>query len=315
MTAPPIERGSRRWSIGSLAAPTVVLATAVALLAPRFTPEPLHAAPFEDVFDTDEDGLPNAQEFVLGTSQYVADTDGDGYTDAEELASGSDPLQVASIPPAVASGELRIGITARGERGMLRLHLALYSENGDFDTSVLRVGALANGNVLSVPFHRLLPFADIRSVEVGNGAEVRTIDIEMSPVLVHMFGATTFFVAVGAQGSLQYQSAAKVDLYSVQNTLLIRRPVSASQQGTPVPGGSLRQPIPTTGPGSIPSNWLAGQICYQHSAVTGVIGAKVVHEVVSATCLPGWDTYCPSDCAASIGNSYETIDPAVLLGG
>lgn len=316
MTAPPIARLRRAWRPAPALLPVGVLAAALAVLAPGFAPESLHADPPVDPADIDGDGLPDAQELVLGSSQYIADSDGDGFCDAVEFALGSRPLDINSVPVLNTGGELRVGLSARGEGGMMRLHLALYSENGAFQTSVLRLGALAGGQVVSVPFHRFLSEAVIRDVPVGATAAVRTIDLALSPAYVNLFGAATFFVAVGAQGTTTYHAAAKVDLYSVDQTLLLRRePQSATQQGAPTGGGSLRQPIPTTGPGGIPATWLAGRICYQRSNVTGIVGAKVVHEIVSATCLSGWDTFCPSDCATSVGATYETIDPATLIGG
>jgi hypothetical protein len=301
----------------------VAVGVAWTLMAGGFTPEPLYADPTDDPDDTDLDGMPNTQEFVLGTSQFVPDTDGDGYLDAHELAFQSNPMDNNSVPVVTGTADLRVGITARGESGQLRLHVALYSATGTFETSVLRVGALANGQFLSVPFHRLLPFADVREVDVlaqgttGSAARVRTIDLTLNPIYVHAFGETTFFIAVGANGQLTYSSAAKVDIASVQQTLVLRRDAYTTQQTqtTPGGGGSLRQPIPTTGPGGVPGSWVAGQICYQRSSVTGMIGAKVVHEITSANCLMGWDTFCPVDCAASIGDTYETVDPASLIGG
>jgi len=309
---------ARAW-----AGAAVALGVSWTLLAAALAPEPLYAVPGDDLEDTDLDGVPNSQEFVLGTSQFIADSDGDGYLDVHELAFGSDPANLDSEPQATGTSDLRVGITARGEVGQLRLHVALYSATGAFETSVLRLGALANGQIISVPFNRLLPTADVRDVDVlvqgntGAPARVRTIDLTLSPIYVHAFGTTTFFVAVGSSGQTTYSSAAKVDIASVQQTLVLRREAYTTQQSTNVPGGggSLRQPIPTTGPGGVPGSWVAGQICYQRSSVTGMIGAKVVHEITQANCLMGWDTFCPVDCSASIGDTYETIDPATLIGG
>ncbi|GEM_PF-1216306 len=43
--------------------------------------------------DTDQDGLSDFdEEFVYGTSPYLADTDSDGYTDKQEIDSEHDPL-------------------------------------------------------------------------------------------------------------------------------------------------------------------------------------------------------------------------------
>lgn len=322
MTTPPIPVVDRTTShtsawVGAAAALGVVWT----LMASGLAPEQLYADPTDDLSDTDLDGIPNTQEFVLGTSQYLADSDGDGYVDAHELAFDSNPTDVASVPLATGNADLRVGITARGEGGELRLHVALYSATGVFETSVLRVGALANGQFVSVPFHRLLPFADVRDIDVfaqgttGSAAKVRTIDLTLNPIYVHTYGATTFFIAVGTAGQTTYSAAAKVDIASVQQTLVLRRNAYSTQTPSTQGGGSLRHPIPTSGPGGVPGSWVSGQICYQRSSVTGMVGAKVIHEITSASCLMGWDTFCPVDCAASIGDTYETVDPATLIGG
>lgn len=55
--------------------------------------------------DKDGDGLPNLQEFALGTDPTKADTDGDGVPDGEEVANGTDPLTPPNRKPVlVASG-------------------------------------------------------------------------------------------------------------------------------------------------------------------------------------------------------------------
>ncbi len=48
--------------------------------------------------DTDNDGLTNYRESVLGTNPALADSDGDGFLDAGELTSGTDPLNPSSSP-------------------------------------------------------------------------------------------------------------------------------------------------------------------------------------------------------------------------
>jgi hypothetical protein len=55
--------------------------------------------------DPDGDGLPNLQEFALGTDPRKADTDGDGESDGVEVANGTDPLTPPNRKPVVvASG-------------------------------------------------------------------------------------------------------------------------------------------------------------------------------------------------------------------
>ncbi|MCB9802570.1 L,D-transpeptidase family protein [Candidatus Nomurabacteria bacterium] len=47
--------------------------------------------------DTDQDGLNDAWELILGTNLNKADTDGDGYSDGEEVNNSYDPLSVLPI--------------------------------------------------------------------------------------------------------------------------------------------------------------------------------------------------------------------------
>ena len=50
--------------------------------------------------DSDGDGLTDGQEVnTYGTNPLLADSDGDGFSDGVEVASGSDPLNPASVPP------------------------------------------------------------------------------------------------------------------------------------------------------------------------------------------------------------------------
>lgn len=48
----------------------------------------------EDV-DSDNDGLDDRIEFVLGTNRYFADTDNDGFSDYDELKNGHNPLIIS----------------------------------------------------------------------------------------------------------------------------------------------------------------------------------------------------------------------------
>ena len=54
--------------------------------------------------DSDQDGLSDAQEILLGTDPFNADTDGDGWPDGLEVALGSSPLNRNSIPNLRSSG-------------------------------------------------------------------------------------------------------------------------------------------------------------------------------------------------------------------
>jgi len=45
--------------------------------------------------DSDQDGLTDQEEKMIGTDPFKADTDGDGYSDGEEVRSGYNPLKAA----------------------------------------------------------------------------------------------------------------------------------------------------------------------------------------------------------------------------
>lgn len=74
--------------IALLAVSFVVFATTLFALAQSQTSNSLF-------LDSDQDGLTNQEEKMIGTDPYNPDTDGDGYSDGEEVQSGYDPLKPA----------------------------------------------------------------------------------------------------------------------------------------------------------------------------------------------------------------------------
>lgn len=274
--------------------------------------ESLRAAPLPNPgADFDGDGLPDSQEVVLGLMPFSADTDGDGYGDGEELARQTDPLDDQSIP---MSDSISCTLTARGGDNSLRLVIGIHEPAGEIGQSKLRIGALTSQGAVSVPLGRFLGLADIYTSHGTNGSRVTVIDLPIQARFIHVNQHVTFFLAAGNLSNSVYDAAAKVDIQSVDGTLMLLRPLQASVlsiQG----GGSIRQPIPESQSPSAPSAWIPGAICFQRSSTVGSNGAIVLKEVVEANCLQGWDSFCSSDCSGSVGSTYETIDPVALIGG
>ncbi len=269
------------------------------------------ASPADDDFDGD--GLSDQQEFVLGTTPYDPDSDGDGYSDGEELARQSDPLLTSSIPE--TSG-VSASLTARGEGNKLQLVLGIHEPAGQHNTAAIRLGALASGRVMSVPIGRFIGISKVNESTGTSGSRVVTIEVPIHPGFVHAQGRVSFFLAAGSQRGGGFTAAAKVDVSSQDGILLLQRPVSVSIQSLHGQGGgAIRQPIPPSTTPSIPATWVAGSICFQRSTVVGGSGVVLLHQIIEADCLQGWDSYCVSDCSSSVGDTYETIDPSALLGG
>ncbi|MEM6674048.1 MAG: thrombospondin type 3 repeat-containing protein [Planctomycetota bacterium] len=263
--------------------------------------------------DHDGDGLTDAQEFVLGTYPYYWDSDDDGYTDSEEIARHSDPLDFVSVPQ---SSGVSVGLTAHGTDGYLKVVMCVYEPSNMHGESLVRFGALRDGRVVTVPMARIFGFADVFESSAMEGARVITTEIPINPAFVTSVGRATFFAAAADQATLTYQAASKVDVTSSDGVLLLQRASNAqglAQSG--LGGGSIRQPIPIEPGSSTPVTWTAGAVCFQRSTVVGGNGAVMLHEVVEADCLGGWDSYCPSDCSGEVGTTFETVDPAALLGG
>lgn len=266
------------------------------------------------VMDGDLDGIPDRQEVVIGTDPTLPDTDFDGYLDGEELALQSNPLQYAETPE---DSHLSMGMSARGEPGKVKLFTAVLIGDGNLSNKIIRYGALINGQVESLPLERLLPYTQSNQVVLADGSLLYTLDISIPEEFINSVGSMTVFGAVGIVGEDRYASSAKVDLHLVESVLMWSRPVAGKMAG-PVPFGdvgSINQPIPPSGDVVIPLEWEPGKICYQLSEVVGTAGSQIVNRVYYANCEQGWNTYCPSDCPATVGTTFVTVDPGALLGG
>jgi len=263
--------------------------------------------------DFDSDGLTDAQELLLGTFPFVADSDEDGFGDGEEVARQSDPRDLYSTPDGAG---VSANLTARGEGSALQLVMLVYEPSEDVGDSFVRLGALRGGQVSTVPMARFASYMTYSTIPASAGGQLISIELPVHPSFIEVADQVTFFLAAGNAVSQSYTASAKVDISSVEGILLMQR-FSAAQvqlqasQG----GGSVRQPIPGSSSPSIPGSWVPGSICFQRSAVVGGNGPIMLHQVIEADCLQGWDTFCVSNCSSALGSTYETIDPIALIGG
>lgn len=263
--------------------------------------------------DFDADGLSDEQELLLGTFPFVADSDEDGFADGEEVARQSDPRDLFSVPQ---SNEISANITARGEGSVLQLVMLIYEPSESLGDSFMRLGALRGGQAITVPMARFASLVTYNTVPASAGGQVTAVELPVHPSFVEAADQVTFFIAAGNSVTQSYTAAAKVDISSVEGILLMQRISAAQAQAQAAQGGgSVRQPIPGSAAPSIPSSWVPGSICFQRSAVVGGNGPVMLHQIVEADCLQGWDTFCVSDCSSALGSTYETIDPIALIGG
>ncbi len=299
----------------ALLLPASVLAVAGWAIGTNWEPTPLKALTWNGV-DTDQDGLPDGQELVLGTDPLNADTDHDGYGDGEEFALQTNPVSFADTPRGLT---LSIGMTARADGPRIKVFAAILDPDGSVADNPVRFGALINGEFIP------LNFTTQRGNSVGNatgamGGPLFLMEFEVPRKLFKRYDGVTYFAAVGAPGESAYASADKVDLFKHKGLIIVRDILSDPHQAidpnaSQTPGTTIHHPIPPDGDGGVPIGWEPGQVCFQETTVVGVSGALVSHEVISADCADGWDTYCASDCAGTVGSSYQTVDTGVLLGG
>lgn len=102
--------------------------------------------------DTDNDGLPDADELILGANPLVADTDGDGLSDAVEIrVYGTDPLVADTDSDGVSDGleAIATGLTADIEalaEGWIRVNLLWSDYTMEVETSSTVLGVTFNSD-------------------------------------------------------------------------------------------------------------------------------------------------------------------------
>lgn len=284
----------------------------------------LDAAPVQRPRDPDADGLTNLQETVLGTNRFQADTDGDGYSDLEELARKSSPIFAESTP---ANARMRVGMSCAGGESRLHALIALYLPDGTLRNKSVKAGIIVGDRAIPISDAYLANHCKLvmRAAQDPN-ARIAVLDFPILPRLVRGFGDVSMYVTLGDSSQGIVQAADSIHLIAIgsQIVLQVANPMIL---GTGSLSGTGQQTGGGTGSGSIGSiyvplpigndqiAWTAGQVCVQQTNLIGVSGAMMTQQVVSAECQEGWDGYCPSNCAATVGNTYTTVDPVTLIGG
>jgi hypothetical protein len=304
-----------------LAAIAAVGVVAVVIAHELLQPRELQAAPAQHQRDPDMDGLVNPQEKVLGTNRFQADTDGDGFSDLEELARKTSPLFPESVP---TGNDVSVGITCCGGDGDLQVLIALYLPDGRLRDKRFRAGLLLAGRTVALSERYLLRNGTLTMHPAADpNARIATLEFPLTARFVRYFGNMTVFATLGdapfgvaqAADSMHLVAFGQLVVLELKNPMVLAvAGVTGTGQQTGSIGGVGSIYVPLSMGGGVP-DWTPGQVCVQQTSQIGVAGAKVTQEVTSAECQTGWDGYCPSSCAASVGNTYTTIDPIALIGG
>jgi hypothetical protein len=323
--APDMAPIGRRGSVGSLLA---LASTAVLVLGSQTAAQSTGGHP-----DVDGDGLVYAQEHVIGTSPTSPDTDHDGFSDLEEIARHSSPNSATSRPD--PDRRLAIGMVAHAQSDGVHVLVSVFMSDMNLRSKQLQIGLYGHNQMITLSNNYLEGHSRLsfHPSTVTSGC-VALIDLTLDPNIVHAAGHLTVWAKGALPGTPQgvVTTADALHLVSIAGIVLWAMPVerlSDSKKpgdGTtssiympliPAPsgGGSGGNGSGSGGGGGVPATWEPGEVCFQHSTPVGTDGAAVVNEVIGADCVGGWDGFCPPSCAASVGSTYRTVDPLVLIGG
>jgi len=313
--------GALRGACSRAALPILGLAACGLTTALVLAPGKVLKADGGSPLDSDGDGLKDALESPLQTSAFSLDTDGDGFLDAEEVARNSSPFRAEDTP---LPSTLDVGMAAYGGGGSTHVVVAAYITDRNLSNKVFGLGVLVGKTLHEIPSSVLLEHATMEFGPASNPDHlVLLFDLAVNPAQIHAAGSLVIYTTLGVLGDPHVNAAATLHLTSVEGVVTWARPdrgflprLGPGGVGGPSPdAGTVYLPIPASGGGGLPQEWIPDEICYQVTRIVGFLDGVLVHEVISAECVPGWDSYCKPDCAASVGTTFMTLDPGSLLGG
>jgi len=299
--------------------------------------------------DADGDGLPYAIEMLMGTSPTTPDSDFDGVSDLEELTRHSQPLSQASTPDLTK----RLGVAVAVHRQTDGLHglISVFMADTDLRTKGLKIGFVGADRFLTLSNAYIATHSTIQYFpSVTQSGCIAVIDMRFDENLVHACGDLSLW----ARASLPNTPVAIADaahMLSMAGLVVWSMPAPAPVMqkagcsgNQPGLGGSIYVPLlPPPGGGTggggsggsggggsvgggggtgggsgssgVPITWAPGEVCFQRAAPVATNGAMITNEIIAADCLSDWDGFCPPTCSQSVGTTYRTVDPIVLIGG
>lgn len=308
----PLERRPLAGTWFRLLVPASVLAVAgAALVDSAGEVNELHAQIGSKLgLDSDQDGLADSQEYLLGTDADKRDTDGDGYHDLEEVARGSFPTDAGSIP---GSDPIAVAQYSYQEFGFLKLHTAMYVADSEVDGLDFQFGLIIDGVPLPVSQVTLVRNSRSFQYKLLNDPNDSLLVLEMAipehlaqrQSVIHTYARLKDFSAS------QRPPAIDTSTFYDQNGYL----VSAEPPPPWFQGGQGLIMSSISGPSNPPGNANGGEVCWQSIGAVGSSGSTIIYEVTSASC-EDFDSYCDaSACTASAGSTVELPDPGSLVGG
>jgi len=272
------------------------------------------AAPGGNLEDSDDDGLTDHQEEILGTHTEIRDTDGDGFDDLEEIARQSDPLSFASRP--VRSRPLSVGVTGRAVEGVFTAVTPIYVQGGTLGGLNYEFGlVLPGGTRIPIPFDFYLP---VTRVDMRQGAvaadRVLLIEVRFPASVIQTYGNLAIYAKLtnpGGTGPLA-ESASVINVVDFDGVPMIVQAQNSEETDHLDYAITYRPLVPDE---AVPAAWAVGQLCLRQTRPVGMVGSSTAFEVTHAGCIAG-DTFCEFvACSASVGTSVEIVDPSTLLGG